>query len=59
VYDDPEAESAYLRAAAWAKSVKGTPYGVTTPVLAIEPTGKPPAPLDPRVMAELLNRGKP
>jgi hypothetical protein len=54
--DEIEARAAYKRADAWARSAKGTPYGVTEPVRVTEPIGKPPAPLDPKAMAKFSIR---
>ena len=51
-----EAEAARIRADAWARSVPGTPYGVTEPVLEKPRSGKPPEPLDQRRLAQILSR---
>ena len=51
-----DADLAYDRADAWARSAKGTPYGSTTPTVEVIDESRIPDVLDPRIMARLLDK---
>jgi hypothetical protein len=52
-----EGREARARAEAWARSVPGTPYGVTEAVLVVHNKNATPAPLDQRVLARMNSNG--